>query len=155
MQRKNKIKQSYSTIDIYLTQRFDLIPNLVECVKEYENYEQAIFENITEMRVQYMKNKKWEYGTKLDKVINDVLVTMENYPELKANEQFLELEKNLVQMENRIQAARRIYNIEVTKYNKIISFFPNNLFAKLLKFKEEPLFQIEDGKEVNISIKSF
>ena len=119
----------------------DLIPNLVTCVKEYAKYEEKIFEEITELRTEYLKTKELSNGEKLEKELNDVILTVENYPELKANEQFLNLQKNLAKMENQIQAARRIYNNEVEKYNNVINIFPNTILAKLLKFKTAEFFQ--------------
>ncbi len=141
IKRKNEVEHAKSSIDVYLTQRFDLIPNLVTCVKEYAKYEEKIFEEITELRTEYLKTKELSNGEKLEKELNDVILTVENYPELKANEQFLNLQKNLAKMENQIQAARRIYNNEVEKYNNVINIFPNTILAKLLKFKTAEFFQ--------------
>lgn len=141
IKRKNEVEHAKSSIDVYLTQRFDLIPNLVTCVKEYAKYEEKIFEEITELRTEYLKTKELSNGEKLEKELNDVILTVENYPELKANEQFLNLQKNLAKMENQIQAARRIYNNEVEKYNNAINIFPNTILAKLLKFKTAEFFQ--------------
>lgn len=141
IKRQNEVEHSKSSIDVYLTQRFDLIPNLVTCVKEYAKYEEKIFEEITELRTEYLKTKELSNGEKLEKELNDVILTVENYPELKANEQFLNLQKNLTKMENQIQAARRIYNNEVEKYNNVINIFPNTILAKLLKFKTAEFFQ--------------
>lgn len=141
IKRKNEVEHAKSSIDVYLTQRFDLIPNLVTCVKEYAKYEEKIFEEITELRTEYLKTKELSNGEKLEKELNDVILTVENYPELKANEQFLNLQKNLAKMENQIQAARRIYNNEVETYNNVINIFPNTILAKLLKFKTAEFFQ--------------
>lgn len=141
IKRQNEVEHAKSSIDVYLTQRFDLIPNLVTCVKEYAKYEEKIFEEITELRTEYLKTKELSNGEKLEKELNDVILTVENYPELKANEQFLNLQKNLTKMENQIQAARRIYNNEVGKYNNVINIFPNTILAKLLKFKTAEFFQ--------------
>lgn len=141
IKRQNEVEHAKSSIDVYLTQRFDLIPNLVTCVKEYAKYEEKIFEEITELRTEYLKTKELSNGEKLEKELNDVILTVENYPELKANEQFLNLQKNLTKMENQIQAARRIYNNEVEKYNNAINIFPNTILAKLLKFKTAEFFQ--------------
>ena len=141
IKRQNEVEHAKSSIDVYLTQRFDLIPNLVTCVKEYAKYEEKIFEEITELRTEYLKTKELSNGEKLEKELNDVILTVENYPVLKANEQFLNLQKNLTKMENQIQAARRIYNNEVEKYNNVINIFPNTILAKLLKFKTAEFFQ--------------
>jgi len=150
--KKNKVKQSYSGIDVYLTQRFDLIPNLVECVKGYMVYEKDTLEKITEMRAQYLKSKNLKSGEVLNEECNKILGIAENYPELKASEQFLNLQKNLSKIESQLQAARRIYNIEVTSYNNVIQMFPNSLLANLFGFKEAQLFKAEENKKDNIQI---
>lgn len=140
----NTVKHAKSSIEVYLTQRFDLIPNLVECVKEYAKYEESLFTKITELRTEYMKNKELSKGAQLDTEVNNVVLILENYPELKANEQFLNLQKNLTKMENQIQAARRIYNNEVEKYNNLINIFPNNMLANIFKFKNQDFYQKEE-----------
>lgn len=140
----NTVKHAKSSIEVYLTQRFDLIPNLVECVKEYSKYEEGLFTKITELRAEFMKEKELSKGAQLDNEVNNVVLTLENYPELKANEQFLNLQKNLTKMENQIQAARRIYNNEVEKYNNLINIFPNNMLASIFKFKSQDFYQKEE-----------
>ena len=138
---RNKVKQAKSGIDVYLTQRFDLIPNLIECVKSYSKYEATTFEKITEMREKYNKEKNIKDGEELNREYNELLLKAEAYPELKASEQYLNLQKNLAKMENQLQAARRIYNIEVTNYNDAIGVFPTNLIAKMFNFKEADFFE--------------
>ena len=91
-----------------------------------------------------MKEKELSKGALLDKEIDNVILTLENYPELKANEQFLNLQKNLTKMENQIQAARRIYNNEVEKYNNLINVFPNSILSKIFKFESKEFFQKDD-----------
>lgn len=140
----NSVKHSKSSIEIYLNQRFDLIPNLIKCVKEYTNYEERLFEKIAKLRTDYMKDKGLIKGGLLDTEINKTMLVLENYPELKANGQFISLQKSLIKMENQIQAARRIYNNEVEKYNNIINIFPNNIIATIFKFKTEEFFQMEE-----------
>ena len=152
---RNTVKQSESTIDVYLNQRFDLIPNLVECVKGYTNHEKAVLENITELRTQYLNsNKNLKKAEELNNSINGVLAVAEAYPELKASEQFLNLQNNLTKIESQLQAARRIFNNEVTKYNTTIETIPTNLVASHFGFKKEELFQIEEFKRNNIQIGS-
>lgn len=146
---KMKVEQSESGIDVYSQQRFDLIPNLVEIVKEYSEYEEKTFKQILELRSKYLNTKDLKTGEILDKNLNDVILTVENYPNLKANEQFLNLQKNLVKMENQLQAARRIYNYDVTKYNTQISIVPFNIVAKMFKFKEAELFDFDDKNKTN------
>lgn len=137
-------EKAKSGIDVYCQQRFDLIPNLVEVVKGYSEHEKSVFENIAKLRTEYNVTKDLKTAQEINNQLNEVIIRTENYPELKANEQFLNLQKSLVKMENQLQAARRIYNDEVTKYNTVIQIFPNNIVAKIFKFKEMDLFEIHD-----------
>lgn len=150
---KTQVKQSKGTIDVYLQQRFDLIPNLVQVVKGYANFEASTFENITKLRSQYNQTKKIEISEKLNNSINTILLTAEQYPNLKADEQFSYLQKMLTKIENELQAARRLYNLSVTKYNTKINTIPFNIVAKVFNFKKEPLFEIEAESTKNINIK--
>lgn len=150
---RNKVKQAESGIDVYLTQRFDLIPNLVECVKAYSKHEESIFTEIANLRSAYMgQHKNLENGANLNNKMNRLIAVAENYPELKASEQYLNLQRNLTKIESQLQAARRIYNMEVTNYNDKICTIPSNLVAILFGFKEAKLFEIEDYKRENINI---
>lgn len=142
---KKKVEQEASTIDVYLTQRFDLIPNLVECVKSYTKHESGIFEKVAEMRTSYMNTKDMEEAEKLNSECNKLIAYIENYPELKASEQYLSLQQKLTKIESQLQAARRLYNIAVTTYNTKISVVPTNIIAGMFNFKEAKLFEIEDA----------
>lgn len=146
----NNVKKSKSGIDVYLQQRFDLIPNLVEVTKQYMNYESDILEKIAKLRTEYNKNKDTNASNELNNQYKSIMAVVENYPELKANEQFLKLQKALIKIESQLQAARRIYNNDVTKYNVKISTFPNNLIAKMFGFKEKELFALEGEEKVEI-----
>ena len=151
---RNKVKQAESGIDVYLNQRFDLIPNLVECVKGYSKHEEKIFTEIANLRTAYMKqHNNLKDAEVLNNKMNQLIVVAENYPELKASEQYLSLQRTLTKLESQLQAARRIYNMEVTDYNNKISVVPSNLVASLFGFKEENLFEIEEYKRENINIK--
>jgi len=151
---KNKVKQAESGIDVYLNQRFDLIPNLVECVKAYSKHEERIFTEIANLRAEYMKQPKdIQSAENLNNKMNQLIAVAENYPELKASEQYLELQKALTKVESQLQAARRIYNIEVTNYNNKILTVPSNIIANMFGFKEAKLFEIEEYKKENINIK--
>lgn len=151
---RNKVKQAESGIDVYLNQRFDLIPNLVECVKAYSKHEQSIFTEIANLRTNYMeKNKDIKSAENLNNKMNQLIAIAESYPELKAGEQYLNLQKNLSKTESQLQAARRIYNNEVTNYNNKICVVPSNIVAKVFGFKEASLFEIEAYKRENINIK--
>ena len=155
MKLKQRVKQSRSGIDVYLQQRFNLIPNLVETVKGYMNYEKETLKNLTELRAQYNKTNDMKISQELNNKINYIIAVSEKYPELKASEQFLNLQKSLSKMESQLQAARRIYNNDVTTYNTKISVVPYNIVASIFRFKEEELFKIEDvgaSKNINIDI---
>ena len=150
---RNRVKQAESGIDVYLNQRFDLIPNLVECVKAYSKHEQTIFIEITNLRSAYTKQPSDIKSAEiLNNKMNQLIVVAEGYPDLKANEQYLNLQRTLTKLESRLQAARRIYNTEVTDYNNKIGVVPSNIVAKLFGFKEAKLFEIEDYKKENINI---
>lgn len=141
----NNVKQSRSGIDVYLNQRFDLIPNLVECVKAYSDHEKDVIENIVKMRADYNGGKKYiKNAERISNDMNKLLMIAEDYPDLKASEQFLNLQKSLQKMENQLQAARRIYNVDVTEYNTYIKSVPTNIVAAIFGFKEEELFEIEE-----------
>lgn len=151
---RNNVRQAKSGIDIYLNQRFDLIPNLVECVKGYSKHEKSIFTEIANLRSSYMKQpKNIKSAETLNNKMNQLIAVAENYPELKASEQYLNLQKNLTKIESQLQAARRIYNLEVTNYNTKLDVVPSNLIASLFGFEHAQLFEIEDYKRENINIK--
>ena len=150
--KKHKVAQARSSIDVYLNQRFDLIPNLVETVKGYAKHEKEIFEETIRLRTSYFNSKDLDEASLLNSKCNSILAIAENYPELKADENFLSLQKSLSKMENQLQAARRLYNIEVTDYNTKLNVVPTNIIAKIFNFKEEKLFEIEEYKKENIDI---
>ena len=152
VKKRNAVKQSRSSIDVYLTQRFDLIPNLVECVKGYAKHEEKLLESITKLRTEYNVSKDLNKASLLNTQMNKLIAIVENYPDLKASENFLNLQKNLTKMEDQLQAARRLYNIDVTAYNTAIQVFPTNLIASAFNFTEEKLFELEPGKGENVKI---
>ncbi len=141
---KMKVKQAKSGIDVYCQQRFDLIPNLIETVKGYMKHEKEVFENITKLRTEYNNTKDIKVSQELNKQMNSIIAVVENYPDLKASEQFLNLQKNLEKIESQLQAARRIYNNDVTNYNTKISVVPYNIIASMFNFESESLFELED-----------
>lgn len=149
---RNKVKQSKSTIDVYLTKRFDLIPNLVECVKGYAKYEESTFAKVVELRNSYDKNKDIKEAEKTYVEFDNLIARVESYPELKASEQFLNLQKSLQKIEDELQAARRLYNGDVTVYNTAIESFPSSIIAKIFSFKKESVFEIDEAKRENVKV---
>ena len=151
---KNNIKEKQANIDVYLNQRFDLIPNLVETVKGYVKHESDLLTDITNSRLSYISDTgNLKNGENLNNKMNKLLAVAENYPELNASEQFSNLQKNLTKIEDQLQGARRIYNKAVTSYNNKIQTVPSNLVAILFGFKEEELFEIIEYKKDNVSLK--
>ena len=133
-------------MDVYLKKRWDLIPNLVECVKGYAKHEKETLQELVALREVYTNTKDLQVGQDLTNKMNNIICRIEEMPNLEANEQFIMLQKSLIKMENQLQAARRIYNGDVTLYNTTIGTFPNNIFAKLFGMKPAELFVIEEYK---------
>lgn len=150
---QNKVKQSRSGIDVALEKRFDLIPNLIECVKGYCEHEEKVLTEITKARTEYLKNKSLTTGETVNNKCNDVLLLAEKYPALKASEQFLELQAQLERTESSLSAARRLYNSDVTMYNTKIQVFPANIIASFMGAKQENLFEAEEGAKKNVKVK--
>lgn len=149
---KNNIKNSKALIDVYLQKRFDLIPNLLEVTKGYARHEKELLENITMLRNSYKTNKDEDSMQQLNSEYTALMGIIETYPELKSSELFLKTQKSLAKIESELEAARRMYNLDVTKYNTRINTFPFNFFAKDFKLKEEKLFTFEDEKNIDIKM---
>lgn len=150
----NRVKKSEANIEVYLNKRFDLIPNLVECVKGYAKHEDSTLENIVALRSDYnnMKTLKIEDVNSLDNQLNKYLAIVESYPDLKANEEFLNLQKELRETEDQLALTRRIYNDEATRYNIATEVVPSNIVASIFAFKKVDLFDLEDAKKENVKI---
>ena len=146
IRKSNKVKNALSSIDVMFKKRNDLIPNLVNTVKGYMNYEEECLTRVISLRNLINKNNSNRLNNEMSYDIKELLATAEAYPSLLANEQFLKLQKSLYDMEEMISAARRTYNAHVTNFNTFISIFPNILFAKLFGFSKYELFKVE--KEV-------
>lgn len=145
---KKVVDRSGATIDVFLKKRFDLIPNLVEVVKGYSNYEKSTLENITRLRSSYNENKNKEAVSKLTEEYYRAIGIVENYPELKASHNYLKLQESLEKVESELQAARRIYNIDITRYNNLVEKFPSNILASMFGYKtiEYPIYKFDDVK---------
>lgn len=151
--QRNYVKEAFSTMDIYLKKRWDLIPNLVETVKAYAKYEEETIEKVTKLRVdayeELTKENKLSINEKITKDIWQVVALSENYPDLKANENFLDLCKQLTQLENDIANARKYYNGTVRILNNTIQMFPSNIIATIFGFKSEKMFAVDSDNERN------
>ena len=148
---RNNRKQAFSDIDVQMKLRYDLVPNLVEVVKGYAKHEREIFEEIANVRARAMSagsvNEKIEADNSFSATLKTLFAVAENYPELKANENFLKLQTELADIENKIAAARRFFNNSTKEYNSVLMQFPNVLIAKAFNFAEEPFFGLLEEKE--------
>ena len=152
--KRNQIHNIFGTMDALLKKRWDLIPNLVSTVKGYANHERGLFEAVTEARSKAQKgqlNEDQQVGLENSfmQLLGVVQATVENYPDLKASDNFMHLQRTLNELEEQISAARRAYNASVTDYNNSVQMFPTNIIAGMFNFKEKTLFQIEAGEREN------
>lgn len=154
---KNQADESWSGIDVQLKRRYDLIPNLVETVKGYAAHEKSTFENVTKARNVAMGAQSVEDKAKAENLLSGTLKSLfavaENYPELKANQNFLDLQANLTEIENQIQMARRYYNAVVRDYNVMCESFPSLIVAGMGGFKKRAFFEIAEGEKENVKVK--
>lgn len=148
---RNRVKEAWSDIDVQLKRRYNLIPNLVESVKGYMAHERGVLEGVTKARTEAMGAKSVEERAKADNMLSSTLKTLfavaENYPDLKANANFLDLQRELTDTENKIQSARRFYNSVAQEYKTRIEVFPSNLIADLFGFKAEAFFELKSTEE--------
>lgn len=148
---KNRTQEAWSDIDVQLKRRHDLIPNLVNTVKGYAQHEREVFEKVTQARTQAMNAEgakgKAQAENMLSETLKSLFAVAENYPNLKASNNFLELQRELSDTENKVQAARRFYNGNVRDYNTKLQTFPTNIIANMLGFKEWDYFEIENESE--------
>ena len=154
---KNRVKDQWAQIDVQLKRRFDLIPNLVETVKGYAKHEKETLENVVKARNTYLAASTPEgqisADTELTKAISKLFALSESYPELKANENFVSLQNDLKDTEDKIAVSRQFYNDTVLKYNDQIMVFPGSIIAKLFNFKEEAYFKANEAERENIQVK--
>ena len=148
---KVRTNEAWSDIDVQLKRRYDLIPNLINTVKGYAIHERELFENVTKARANAMNAQNPEEKAGAENMLSGALKSLfavsENYPDLKANENFLELQRELSDTENKIQASRRFYNGNVRDLNTKIQIFPDSIVANMLKIGKREFFEIEDKKE--------
>lgn len=146
---RNRVRNAWSQIEVQLKNRADLIPNLVETVKGYAKHEKEVFENVTKARSQVLNAKgvqeTADANQELSSAISRLLVTVEAYPQLKADQNFLSLQAELKDAEEKIRYARQFYNDIVMKFNTAIEVFPKNIFANIFNFTKEPFFEATEA----------
>lgn len=154
---RNRSKEAWSDIEVQLKRRYDLIPNLVEAVKGYASHEKDLFEKVTQARSNALSAESVEDKAKADNMLTGTLKSLfavsEAYPDLKANANFLELQRELSDTENKIQAARRFYNSNVLVLNTKVESFPSNIIANLFNFKKSEFFEIEESEKEPVKVK--
>lgn len=152
IQARNKVRNAFAQIDTQLQRRFDLIPNLVETVKGYASHEKELLENVTASRSGYMNAttaaEKMAADNQLTSTLKTLFAVSENYPELKANENFSKLQDDLKGTEDKVAFSRQFYNDSVTKYNDKLLMFPTNIIGSMFGFKEEELFKTDEAAKV-------
>jgi len=146
---RNRVKEAWADIEVQLKRRYDLIPNLVETVKGYAAHERELFEKVTEARTKAIGAKTIKEKGEAENVLSGTLKTLfavsENYPQLRASENFLELQRELTDTEDKVQAARRFYNGNARDINIMIESFPANIVASAFRFKSAEFFEIEEA----------
>ena len=156
---RNQVKNAWSQIDVQLKRRHDLIPNLIEAVKGYMVHERETLQNITNARTQAMSATTIEDKSKAELKLTDAMtkfnLVVENYPDLKANQNFLSLQEELSSTENKISFSRQNYNDQVLYYNNKIEMFPSNILAGMFNFAKEAFFELEDKGERAVPKVSF
>lgn len=153
---KNEVENSWAQIDVQLKRRYDLIPNLVETVKGYMKHEKSTLENVTKYRAAIMSAKtvgeKAEASNMLSQTLKSLFAVSENYPQLKANENFMQLQEEITGTENKISYARQHYNDSVMMFNTKIQLFPTNTIAGMLGFIRKDMFTAPEEERKNVKV---
>jgi LemA protein len=158
IRKYNQVTNAFSSIDVMLKKRYDLIPNLVELVKQYTKYEESTLSKITSLRTkavsgQLNNEEKIELDNQVGSAVNGLMVNVENYPDLKANLNFINLQSTWTESEEQIAAARRNYNASVTEFNNSIMTFPGSMFAGMLNYHPISVIQNTPEERGNLSAK--
>jgi len=153
---KNRVDEAWSDIDVQLKRRYDLIPNLINTVKGYATHEKELFEKVTAARTAAMgagtPAEKEKAENMLSGTLKSLFAVSENYPDLKANQNFLELQRELTDTEDKIQASRRFYNGNVRDFNIKIETFPSNIIAGMLNFAKREFFAADEAEKENVKV---
>ena len=152
---RNGAEEAFKSIDIFLKQRYDLIPNLVNTIKGYTQYESGTLEKIVQLRSQAMSAHGTDGGAAenaLSGALKSVFALAENYPDLKANQEFLQLQETLTGLEESIQRARRYYNASVRDLNTTVEMFPGNIFASMFGFSKMDYFEVDEAETQNVKV---
>lgn len=152
----NRVKEAFSTMDVYLKKRWDLIPNIVETVKGYAKHEKDTLESVVKLRNSTYDNmsneEKIKVNQELSKGITKIMALAESYPNLKANENFKDLSNQLIKVEDDIANSRKYYNATVREYNNKVQMVPSNIVAKILGYKSKEMFEANEEERQNVKV---
>jgi len=156
--KKNQVENIFASVDAVLKKRYDLIPNLVATVSKYMEHEKSLLSEVTKLRADANKpnisdEQKIDLDAKVSSALGSIMIAVENYPELKANENVMHLQGTLNEVEEQISAARRAYNQAVTDYNNAIEMIPTNFMANTMAYKRKQVFEIVEAQRENINVK--
>lgn len=156
--KKNQVEKAFSSIDVLLKKRCDLIPNLVAVVKNYAQFEQQTLIEITNLRSRLVSGRatgatRVDLENQISRLIENILVSVEAYPDLQANLNFIQLQESLNEIEEQISAARRFYNTAVTEYNNAVEMFPSNLIAAAMNYRQRRLFVTSQQDRQNVDVR--
>jgi LemA protein len=157
--KKNQVTNAFGGMDVQLKNRYDLIPNLVATVQQYTTHEKNLLTKITELRSKALNqdlntDARVDIDNQISSAVKGIMVAVENYPDLKSNQNFIELQKALNEVESQIAASRRAYNAAVTDYNNGIEMFPGSIMAGFMQLKEKQIFQITETERESVNVKS-
>lgn len=159
IRKRNEVDNAFGGMDVQLKKRYDLIPNLVSTVKQYATHEKELLTKVTEMRAKatsgnLSSDEKVAIDNQISAGMKSIMVAVENYPDLKANENFMNLQRTLNEVESQISAARRTYNAVITDFNNAIQTFPSNIMAGMMSLKRKEVFVIPETERQNVDVKN-
>lgn len=154
--KRNQTENAFAGIDVQLKKRYDLIPNLVESVKGYMKHEEGVLTRLAQLRTtpyaQLTDDQKAEMDKGMRQVVDGLRVTVEKYPDLKASENMMHLQRTLTETEEQLSAARRSFNAAVLDYNNSLQSFPSNILAGMFGFQRKPFFEAQEGERQNVNV---
>ncbi len=155
--KKNQVDNIFASVDTQLKKRYNLIPNLVASVSKYMDHEKSLLEEVTKLRSEANKpnlseKEKIDLDAKITKTLGSIMIAVENYPDLKANENVMHLQRSLNEVEEQIAAARRAYNQAVTDYNNTLEMIPTNFMASMMGYKPKDVFVISEAERKNVNV---
>lgn len=159
VRKRNEVDNAFGGMDVQLKKRYDLIPNLVATVKQYATHEKELLTQVTEMRAKatsgtLSSDERVALDNQISAGMKSIMVAVENYPDLKASENFVNLQRTLNEVESQISAARRTYNAVITDYNNAIQTFPSSMIAGMMKLQRKEVFVIPEAERQNVNVKN-